>query len=759
MKRATMRLLLAAVGLYVTGISLAADPPQPYGALPSARQRAWQDLEFYGFLHFTVNTFTDKEWGYGDEPESIFNPSAFDADQIVGAAQQAGMKGLILTAKHHDGFCLWPSKYTEHSVKNSPWKGGQGDVVREISDACRRHGLKFGVYLSPWDRNHKDYGRPEYVTYFRNQLRELLTQYGPIYEVWFDGANGGDGYYGGARERREIDRKTYYGWQETWALVRQLQPDAVMFSDVGPEVRWVGNEAGIAGDPCWATLNLGAWCPGFADRHQLNSGHADGSHWIPAECDVSIRPGWFYHASQDSLVRTPQNVVQLYYVSVGRGASLLLNLPPDRRGLIHENDVATLKAMRRHLDATFATDLARAARLNASHVRGGDPRFGPAKLVDGDKSTYWATDDAATAAEVVLDLDRPTCFNVVRLREAVTLGQRVRRFALDAWQDGRWQEFSTAESIGIQRLVRGKPITSDKVRLRILAAAACPAIAELGLFLEPTILDAPTISRDRSGLVTLATLSATTEVRYTLDGSEPNSQSAVYESPFPLPQGGSVRARLFAAESKQPGPVASAAFGVAKGKWRAKSQAPLPPGPVARPGGTELPTGTGAGTKNPPQNPPGQVARPGGTELPTGTGAGTKSGGAAPRGNEPSRAIDDNPSTYWLGVAAEGVENQPAQLVVDMKDPVAIRAFTYLPRQDRDSAGMVDRYAFFVSDDGKTWGTAVAEGEFANIQSNPILQTVTLAKPVIARFFMFVARHTVDRGAPTAAEVGVLASD
>jgi alpha-L-fucosidase len=256
-------LLLAAGTLTVAAANLAAatasavDPPAPYGPAPSARQLAWHELEFYGFLHFTVNTFTDKEWGFGDEQESVFNPTAFDAEQIVGAAKAAGMKGLILTAKHHDGFCLWPSKFTEHSVKNSPWKNGKGDVVKEIADACGKGGLKFGVYLSPWDRNHKDYGKPEYITYYRNQLRELLTNYGPIFEVWYDGANGGTGYYGGERGKRNIDAKTYYDWPSTTKIVRELQPNACMFSDAGPDVRWVGNEQGTAGDPCWSRQSRG----------------------------------------------------------------------------------------------------------------------------------------------------------------------------------------------------------------------------------------------------------------------------------------------------------------------------------------------------------------------------------------------------------------------------------------------------------------------------------------------------------------------
>src|SRR6266511_1096253 len=237
-------------------------PPVPYGPVASPRQLRWHEMEFYGFIHFTINTFTDREWGYGDEDPALFNPSDFNAEQIVRTAKEAGMKGLILTAKHHDGFCLWPSKYTEHSVKHSPWKNGRGDMVKEISDACRKYGLKFGVYLSPWDRNHKDYGRAEYVTYFRRQLRELLTDYGPIFEVFFDGANGGDGFYGGARETRRIDRETYYDWPTTSEFVRELQPNACLFSDAGPDVRWVGNERGVAGETCWATLNRADFVPG-----------------------------------------------------------------------------------------------------------------------------------------------------------------------------------------------------------------------------------------------------------------------------------------------------------------------------------------------------------------------------------------------------------------------------------------------------------------------------------------------------------------
>jgi len=476
-------LLTGLEALAVAGSSVV-PPPRPFGPVPSERQLRWHEMEFYGFLHFTVNTFTDKEWGYGDEDEKVFNPTDFDADQIVSTAKHAGMKGLILTAKHHDGFCLWPSQYTEHSVKNSPWKGGHGDVVKEISMACRRHGLKFGVYLSPWDRNHKDYGRPEYVTYYRNQLRELLTNYGDIFTVWFDGANGGDGFYGGAREMRRIDNRTYYDWEHTWQIVRELMPGAVMFSDGGPDFRWVGNESGIAGDPCWETLNAAGRYPGGSSEH-LNSGERPGTQWLPAECDVSIRPGWFYHAKEDAKVKTPEALLDIYYKSVGRGACLNLNLPPDRRGRINENDIRSLSEFRRILDATFSKDLARGAKLTASNARGNSKQFAAKNLSDRDRYTYWSTDDNVTTPELVLVFAKPVTFNVVSLRECLPLGQRVEAFALDQFKDGQWVEFAKGTSIGNLRLVRGDHVTTEKVRLRITQSPVCPALAEFGLYAEP----------------------------------------------------------------------------------------------------------------------------------------------------------------------------------------------------------------------------------------------------------------------------------
>ena len=469
------------------------EPPAPYGALPTERQLAWHELEYYGFVHFTMNTFTGKEWGYGDESMDTFNPTELDVKQWVRVAKDAGMKGLILTCKHHDGFVLWPSAFTEHSIKNTPYKDGKGDIVGDLAAACKEAGLTFGVYLSPWDRNHPEYGRPAYVEYFRKQLRELLTNYGTIQEVWFDGANGGDGYYGGSRETRKIDGSTYYGWDETWAMVRELQPGASMFSDIGPDIRWVGNEKGFAGDPCWATYTPHgvapdkAPAPGLVKYKEGVNGHADGEHWLPAEVDVSIRPGWFYHEEQNDKVRTPENLLSLYYQSVGRGASLLLNIPPDPRGLIHDTDIKSLKGLRTLLDEIFDENLAAKATADEAPVRGDDTKFAAANLFDGDTATYWAADDDVTTAAVVVNLGTAKTFNNVLLQEYIALGQRVREFSVDAWVDGAWVSIAEGTSIGYKRILPTAMTTTDKIRLNIEASAACPALASLELYAGPAV--------------------------------------------------------------------------------------------------------------------------------------------------------------------------------------------------------------------------------------------------------------------------------
>lgn len=471
--------------------AMAVEPPKPYGAVPSQAQLNWHQIELYGLVCFNMPTFTNEEWAFGDQPPSTYNPTDFSADQIVCAARDGGLRALVLVCKHHGGFCLWPTTTTTYSIKNSPFRDGKGDIVREIANACRKHGLLFGAYNSPWDRNHADYGRPEYVEAYRTQWRELMTNYGKLCELWIDGANGGTGYYGGAKGRRNIDRGTYYGWEETFAMMRELQPGAVIFSDIGPGCRWVGNESGVAGDPCWATIDYPVISgkpagPGSGiNPNLLMSGSRGGQSWVPAEADVSIRPGWYYHPGQDGKVRTPQNLIQLYFQSVGRGASLNLGLPPDTRGRLHDSDVAALKHFGDWQRETFGNDLAPNAHAIASNTRGNDERYAVANIIDGDRQTYWCTDDTALTPSVVLDLGREVHFNVVSLREYLPLGQRVDDWALDAEADGNWVELARGTAIGSRRLVRAASTTTSKVRLRILKAAACPAISEFALHCEP----------------------------------------------------------------------------------------------------------------------------------------------------------------------------------------------------------------------------------------------------------------------------------
>lgn len=461
--------------------------PEPIPPIPSIRQLAWHEDEYYGFLHFTVNTFTDKEWGYGDEPESVFAPTDFDADEIARNIKAAGMSGVILTAKHHDGFCLWSSAYTGHSVSNSPWKNGTGDMVRELSDACKKHGLKFGVYLSPWDRNNKDYGKPEYLAYYRNQLRELLTRYGEISEVWFDGANGGDGYYGGANETRTIDRRLYYGWGETWEMVRALQPGAVIFSDVGPDVRWVGNESGYAGETCWSTYSPRGEkddvpAPGYTKYQEATEGHPDGSLWLPAECDVSIRPGWFYHGREDTLVKSPQELFDIYLKSVGRNGSLLLNVPPDRRGRLHDNDLRSLMEFKRIRDSVFSRDLAEGAEAAASNVRAGDSRFTAGNVTDRDEDSYWATDDSVREASLTIDLGKTARVEYIVIREHIQLGQRVEAFTIEGRLGGAWKKIWSGTTIGRKRIIPLPRQEVSGIKLIIGKSKGSPLISEIGIY-------------------------------------------------------------------------------------------------------------------------------------------------------------------------------------------------------------------------------------------------------------------------------------
>ena len=432
----------------------------------------------YAFIHYSLNTYTDQEWGFGNEDPKLFNPSDLDCRQWARVCKLAGMRGIIFTAKHHCGFCLWPSAYTEYSVKNSPWKDGKGDVVRELAEACREEGLKFAVYLSPWDRNHPEYGHPAYVTYFRNQLRELLTNYGDIFEVWFDGANGGDGWYGGANETRKIDRTTYYEWPETYKMIRELQPKCLIWNDGSDrgDLRWVGTEAGNVGETNWSLMPA----TGDTPWHMLHYGVEDGDVWCPGETNTSIRPGWFYHETENEHVKSLSKLMDTYYKSVGRNSTLLLNFPIAPNGRIHPTDSLRGIAFKKMIDEVFAENLIEHGTLSMEHG---------------------AAHDKAVANNVQCSIfniqwDKPTAFNRFLAEEDITQGQRVKKFALEAEVDGKWMPLRDMlvedgkdglTTIGHRRIICFPTIKATKLRFTITDSKCAPIIKKLGVYLAPEL--------------------------------------------------------------------------------------------------------------------------------------------------------------------------------------------------------------------------------------------------------------------------------
>lgn len=447
-------------------------------ALPTKQQLAWHDMEYYWFIHFGPNTFTDKEWGHGDEPENIFNPTELDCRQWARIARQSGAKGIIITAKHHDGFCLWPSQYSTHTVKQSQWRNGKGDVLKELSKACKEYGLKFGVYLSPWDRNHPQYGTPAYNDVYINTMKELITRYGPFFEFWWDGANG-EGPNG---------KKQEYTFRRFEQTIRRLAPNTVVFSDIGPDIRWVGNEKGIAGETNWNYLDTAGFKrgEGAPPTDTLNQGNINGRNWIPAECDVSIRPGWFYHAEEDDKVKTPQQLFDLYLKSVGRGANLLLNVPPDRRGLINEKDSAALMGFKALREEGFANNLAFGSKAEL-HTKGSI--FRRTKFTDGDPaSEEKLTDYKNTSLWVKFDSVRKV--NCIVLQEGIATGQKVksaRLILLNGTQEVKQIDITT---IGRKRILVFPLQDISSIRLLIRDAKGVPIIKEISAYLLPEELTA-----------------------------------------------------------------------------------------------------------------------------------------------------------------------------------------------------------------------------------------------------------------------------
>lgn len=703
--------------------------------LPRANQKAWMRLERTFFIHFGPNTFRGMEWGDGHESPTIFNPTALDADQWLDAIKDAGGKMVILVAKHHDGLSLWPTRYSDHSVASSPWRGGKGDLVREVADAARKHGVKLGIYLSPADLwqlktnksnpdgyygdgsakrrstiptdpasfksdpakgraatpgfKHYSYTVDDYNRYFLNQLYETLTEYGPVDEVWFDGAN------------PDPSVQQTYDYAAWYDLIRKLQPNAVIFGK-GPDVRWVGNEGGVGRTTEWSVIPLSKapadfnWPDMEANDLGSRAKLVPGSHlwWYPAEVNTSILYGWFWHPQKR--VKTASDMVDFYYQSVGRNGNMLLNLPPDTRGLIPDNQLASLKLSAQVIRETFAKDLAEGGTLSADNA---NPAHRPAAALDGNPDSWWEAAPGKKTATLELKLPAPVSFDVVSLQEAVDRrGQRIEEFFVDIWDGNAWKQMDAQTTVGHKRLLRwNTPVTTDRVRIRITGARFAPTLAELGLFKQAELVKPPVISdRSIAGTVTLACADDLKSV-YTLDGSMPSPQSPGYAAPIALPQGGTVTAACIAPDGRLGMNAAKRFPGYAPMGWK--------------------------------------IAAPE-------RGATKDASGAI--------AIDGDPATVWQGMGL------PRSLTVDMGQPLALGGLTYLPRSDGNKNGIVDTFRFEVSSDGKNWQTVIAEGRFGNIENNPIEQEVPFAA-VTARFFRFTALTAIKGYAgASAAEIGVI---
>ena len=693
-KKNNAKLLIIACIALVVSCSKPVPAPVAVGPTPTDKQVAWQEMEFYGFLHFSINTFTDVEWGYGDKSPKLFNPTELDARQWARVAKEAGMKGLILTDKHHDGFCLWPSKYTEYSIKNSPYKNGKGDIVKELAEACREYGLKMGIYLSPWDRNHAAYGKPEYITYFRNQLTELLTNYGDIFEVWFDGANGGDGYYGGSKETRRVDKKSYYDWENTRKIIKKLQPNAIMWSDAGPDARWVGNEHGYAYQTTWSPLlrdSVYGGMPNYNKKYSM--GQENGTHWVPAEADVSIRPNWYYHKSEDNKVKTLEDLLDIYYKSIGQNSTLLLNFPVDRRGLIHENDEKQLKKMVAQLKEDFATNLVANVIGEATNVRGGSETYDTKNSTDSDKNTYWATDDAVTTASIVFDFGKPTEFNRFLIQEYIRLGQRVKKFSLEAEINGKWETIQNQTTIGYKRILRFENVTATKIKLNIEASKGCPLISNIEVYNAPAIVDVPVIKRNKEGQVSMQTPDDAVEIYYTINGGEPSLSSTKYNGSFVIDAPSSVKAISYDSKTKRTSDVVEAKFDVNKKNWNIVSS-----------------------------------------------------------DNNAKKAIDEDDKTNWTITKKNG----KMEAIVNLGEKETITGFTYTPSQQKWVTSFMTHYSFYVSANGRNW-TLASKGEFSNILSNPIKQYINLKKSRKAKFIKLVADKVMNNeNKVVIAEIGLL---
>jgi alpha-L-fucosidase len=720
--------------------------------LPRANQVDWMRLERTFFLHFGVNTFSEVEWGTGREEPSLFNPTQLDAKQWVRSVKQLDGRMLVLVAKHHDGFSMWPTRYSSHSTPASPWRGGKGDLVREVSDAARAGGVKLGIYLSPADlyqlktnpKNPAGYygnGSPkrkstiptdpahfstdpskgraptpgfksysyevnDYNRYFLNQLYELLTEYGPVHEVWFDGAN------------PDPSVPDVYDYEAWYHLIRSLQPNAVIMGK-GPDVRWVGSESGYGRTTEWSVIPLPTapekfnwpdWQGGdLGSRAQLKPG----SHlwWYPAETNVTLlgNGAWFWARTKKP--RPVTQLVDIFYSSIGRNGNLILNLSPDNRGLVPDDQVQALAQMSEVVRNTFARNLAEGARVTAEQAA---PGRRAATVVDGKLDTWWEAPAGSSTGALTLQLPKPVSFDVVSLQEAVAQrSQRIESFAIEAWDGTAWQTVPAIASdvmttVGHRRLIRlSTPVTTDRVRVRITGARLEPTLAEVALYKQSLDLMPPAIAdRDAEGRVAISH-PAGGRVVYTVDGSAPTAQSPVYAAPVALPSSGIVKAARLQADGRL-GVVGTRNFaGLSPRGWKV----------------VEVDSEETAG------------------------------------GNNAARlAIDGDSNTHWHSKWGADLK-LPHHITVDMGQVHRIAGFVYLPRQDGMLNGTVENFRFETSEDGKTWTVNVDKGTFSNVRNNPDLQDVRFT-PVKARFFRFTALDEVWRsGWTSAAELSVIPAE
>lgn len=522
--------------------------PEAVLPIPSQEQIDWHKLETYAFIHFGLNTYNDLEWGYGNTPASTFNPVNLDCEQWVATLKQCGMKGVILTAKHHDGFCLWQTETTDYSIANSPYKNGKGDMVKELSDACKKYGLKFGLYLSPWDRNNSEYGREDYVETYHKQIDELTSNYGDLFEFWFDGANGGNGYYGGADETRSIDARKYYDYERARDTILKRHPNAMIFGGTCQTIRWVGNEQGWAGDTDWCMIN-----PESSDNTKhLNHGSENGTHWIPAEVDVSIRPGWFYHKREDHQVKSVAQLTDIYYRSVGHNANLLLNLPINLDGKIPALDSLRATEWYDVIVNDFKDNILKNTEVRVDNERGRE--FKAENVIDDDWDTYWATDDGYNFGTISFSFDKPVKMNRVVLQEYIPLGQRVKDFYMEGELNGKWfkiNPFDTLSTIGYKRIVRFNTVELDKLIIYFEESRGPLCINNIEAYCAPILLTEPKISRNYDNIVTIESSDNEADIYYTTDGSNPNENSSHYDNAFVFNNKGVIKAITYDHNTKK----------------------------------------------------------------------------------------------------------------------------------------------------------------------------------------------------------------